>query len=206
MEEQKQKRKTREKIKQKTKEIKTELKKEIKENFFNIPNTLTLARIILAFVVVYMLFSGFHRFVVGAVFLIAALTDALDGILARRLKQTTSIGARLDQVVDRIFTILIVIALAIYFAKNSLIYSGKAILFLILISSREIIGLPGFLIRIVLNKDSYKVKLIGKITTVIQFATITLIIINFKYVFPFIIATSLVGIVSGFDYLRDSVS
>ena len=95
-------------LKQNVKRVKNEIKEEIKESFFNVPNTLTILRILFAFIAIYMLFSGFSRIYVAIVFGIAAITDFFDGYLARKLKQTTSIGARLDQIVDRIFTTIII--------------------------------------------------------------------------------------------------
>jgi CDP-diacylglycerol---glycerol-3-phosphate 3-phosphatidyltransferase len=185
------------KNKQKIKLIRQEIKKEV---LFNVPNSLTLLRLILCFFAVYMLFSNYSRISVASVFAIAAFTDFLDGYFARKLKQTTDIGARLDQVIDRVFTITIVVAIMIYFILNK---NGKIIL-LFLVLSREIIGLPGFLVRIVRNKDTYKVKYIGKLTTFIQSVAIILIIAGFNWAIYLAIVTSFAGIIAGFDYLKDS--
>ena len=71
----------------------------------NFPTILTLFRIILIpfFVLAFYLFpdewSGFFS---ALLFLIAAVTDVLDGYLARRLGQTTKFGAFLDPVADKI--------------------------------------------------------------------------------------------------------
>ncbi|MDD5192035.1 MAG: CDP-alcohol phosphatidyltransferase family protein [Candidatus Nanoarchaeia archaeon] len=189
------------KIKKKIKEIKKEIKQEIKEDFLNVPNIITLIRIILVFFVVYMIFSDYSRLSIAIVFGFTAFTDWLDGYFARKLKQTSSMGARLDQVTDRLFTGVILIALLIFFIRTD---AGE-ILFLFIIASREIIGLPGFLIRIVRNKDPYTVKYIGKLTTFIQSVTIALLILGVSWIIYPVIITGLIGIVSGVDYLRDSL-
>ena len=185
-------------IKQNVKRVRNEIREEV---FLNFPNTLTMSRILFAFIAVYMLFSGFSRWWVAIIFAIGAITDFFDGFFARKLKQTTIIGARLDQVIDRVFTAIIVFALVFYFIK----YNKSGILLLLLISSREIIALPGVLIRIIRDKDAYKVKYIGKITTLVQSFAIAFIIVGFSWSIYFAVVTCLVGILSGFDYLKDSL-
>jgi len=189
-------------IQKKAKKLETAIKKEVKENLFNVPNTLTVSRIFFAFIAIYMLFSNVPLIWVAVVFGIAAITDFFDGYLARKLKQTTSIGARLDQIVDRIFTVIVVIALAIYILNKD-----QNILLLILVSSREIIGLPGVIIRLLKKKATYQVKYIGKVTTFVQSVTIAFLIAfyNSIWILPLVGITFVIGILSGFDYLKESV-
>ena len=67
----------------------------------NIPNSVTLGRLVLA-VVVFVLIAHAHYFAALICFAIAALTDALDGFLARRLGQMTTFGRQLDPLVDKV--------------------------------------------------------------------------------------------------------
>ncbi|HEU0277443.1 MAG TPA: CDP-alcohol phosphatidyltransferase family protein [Rhodanobacteraceae bacterium] len=70
----------------------------------NLPTWLTLFRVGLLPVMVvafYWPFRG-HNIVAAAVFLLAALTDWLDGYLARRMKLTSAFGAFLDPVADKL--------------------------------------------------------------------------------------------------------
>lgn len=69
--------------------------------FWNVPNTLTVARLGLAVVVFGFIAGGFYLAAL-AVFGVAALTDALDGYLARRLNQETPLGRQLDPLVDKV--------------------------------------------------------------------------------------------------------
>jgi CDP-diacylglycerol--glycerol-3-phosphate 3-phosphatidyltransferase len=71
------------------------------ENFWNVPNTLTLSRLALAVVVFACVANGWYRTAL-AVFIVAALTDALDGYFARLLNQGTAIGRQLDPLVDKV--------------------------------------------------------------------------------------------------------
>ena len=70
----------------------------------NLPNILTLIRLglIPVFVVLFYWPTDMSNFYAAIVFVIAALTDLLDGYLARKLQKTTKFGAFLDPVADKI--------------------------------------------------------------------------------------------------------
>lgn len=72
-----------------------------KEKALNIPNTLTAIRIALLPAVVWRFRAGDSK---GAliIYLIAMLTDAVDGIIARRCNQVTALGKLLDPVADKL--------------------------------------------------------------------------------------------------------
>jgi CDP-diacylglycerol--glycerol-3-phosphate 3-phosphatidyltransferase len=73
----------------------------IVENFWNVPNGLTLSRLALAIVVfAFVAYEWYWSALI--VFVIAALTDALDGYFARLLNQGTAIGRQLDPLVDKV--------------------------------------------------------------------------------------------------------
>ncbi len=177
-----------------------------KELFLNIPNMITLSRLGLTFVFIYMLFTNFFRKYLFIIFVIAALTDWLDGFLARKLNQKTKIGARMDQVIDRVFTLSIVSALLIHSITRDKFQNTGFLL--LLICSREIISTPGVLIRVIKCKDLYQVKFIGKLTTFIQAFAIGAIILQLPYYVALGIAipTCIIGILAGIDYLRSSLS
>ena len=71
---------------------------------FNVPNILTSARIVLAFVIVTLLAqqTDVHTRTAGVLLVVAAITDFLDGNLARRLKQSSLFGSLFDIVADEI--------------------------------------------------------------------------------------------------------
>ena len=71
----------------------------------NLPNALTVARIFLVPIVVVVLLTVEIRtwaFWGASLFLVAALTDLLDGYLARRRKQVTTLGRLLDPIADKL--------------------------------------------------------------------------------------------------------
>jgi phosphatidylglycerophosphate synthase len=206
------------KTKQGIKKIKQEIKKaekEIKDEILlNVPNSITLLRLVLIFVFIYMLFMNYSRISILVVFTIAALSDWFDGYFARKLNQKTQIGARMDQVIDRVFTGGIVLSLMIYLILHSkispenvfLISRTNVFLLLFLSVSREIVGLPGFIIALIRNKDPYQVRYIGKVTTFIQSIALGAVILQVTWAVYIVIPTCIIGIIAGFDYLRYSLS
>ncbi len=71
---------------------------------YNLPNALTLLRILLipVLIVVFYLPTFWGREAAAVVFVLAALTDWLDGYLARRMQLVSALGAFLDPVADKL--------------------------------------------------------------------------------------------------------
>ena len=88
--------------------------------FWNVPNALTIARVIAAPLVA-VLFITVSRpaadLMAFVLFTAAALTDFLDGYLARRWSQESALGKMLDPIADKA---MVIIALAVLLALNSL--------------------------------------------------------------------------------------
>lgn len=82
---------------------------------WNIPNLLTLFRILLIPVFVFCFYSTHEhaRFLAAFVFWLAAITDALDGYLARKLQQSTPFGAFLDPVADKAMVAAALVLIAV---------------------------------------------------------------------------------------------
>jgi CDP-diacylglycerol--glycerol-3-phosphate 3-phosphatidyltransferase len=74
----------------------------------NLPNSITLSRLLGLPIVVYCLYSNSLtvRWVGVAVFIVAALTDWLDGYLARKLNLVTDLGKFLDPLVDKLLILI----------------------------------------------------------------------------------------------------
>jgi CDP-diacylglycerol---glycerol-3-phosphate 3-phosphatidyltransferase len=91
----------------------------VRERFWNLPNTITVLRTTAVPVLLLLPILGHSRFasvVIAWVFIVAALTDLLDGWLARRGKQVTHIGKLLDPLADKLLvsTALIVLLVSPY--------------------------------------------------------------------------------------------
>ena len=120
------------------------------ENIINIPNTITFIRLLLIFPFIYLLVNG-ETFFALIVFIMAVLSDKLDGTLAIRLKQETQFGKFFDALTDTImllsgFVVLyllgylpvywVIAILAPRFVSALLIYMRPKIKFLTTIYSR----------------------------------------------------------------------
>ena len=74
----------------------------------NLPNSITLSRLLGLPIVIYCLYSDglTFRWIGFGVFIIAALTDWLDGYLARKLDLVTDLGKFLDPLVDKLLILI----------------------------------------------------------------------------------------------------
>lgn len=143
----------------------------------SIPNLLAISRLILTVVVMVMILASPDNramaIAAGIVFVIAALTDFADGYLARRWRITTTLGAFLDTVADKILVAGALIALVEIGTTSSWVA------FIIICREIAIMGL-----RSVAALDSSTVppSMWGKWKATIQFAAITLAIMKFDLV------------------------
>ena len=104
----------------------------------NLPNALTVSRFFMAGAMMALLFAPwpFCRTAALAVFILAALTDALDGRLARRVYGVTPLGALLDPLADKV----LVCAALVSFVEIRLPGSSRALVpawIVVLIIARE---------------------------------------------------------------------
>ncbi len=142
-------------------------------SLFNVPTILTLARIAMIplFIGVFYLHSWWGNAIAAAIFLIAGLTDYLDGYLARRLNQSTRFGAFLDPVADKLMVAAALVLLVEYHANAWLAIPA------IVIISREIAvsALREWMAEIG-ARAAVAVSYIGKVKTVMQITAITLLL------------------------------
>jgi cardiolipin synthase len=141
----------------------------------NLPNLITLGRILLVPVVVWAI--GSHEMQAAFVlFLLAGVSDAVDGFLAKRFHMTSELGAHLDPLADKVLIVSIYIALGITEAIPRWI--------VILVVSRDILIVGGIMLAVFLGKPM-KVKpvLVSKLNTVAQivFACLVLAALAFGF-------------------------
>ena len=86
---------------------------------FNLPIALTLFRLFLVPVFIFLFYLPFSwaPFAAAFAFWLAAITDALDGYAARKLKQSTRFGAFLDPVADKLMVALALVLLVEQYAS-----------------------------------------------------------------------------------------
>lgn len=136
----------------------------------NIPNALTLIRILFIPVLVavfYLPYDNSHIWAT-ALFMVAGFTDWLDGYLARKLDQSTPFGAFLDPVADKIMVAVALVLLvehyaSVWFSLPALVIIGREI---VISALREWMAELG-------QRASVAVSYIGKVKTMAQMGAIT---------------------------------
>ena len=139
---------------------------------FNLANTITIARILLIPVFLVLLLSGlpepYGDIAAAAVFILAAATDKLDGYVARRSKQITTLGVFLDPLADK----LLIAAALIALVSQGRIAAWVAMLIIgreIAVSVLRIIGASQ---GVSIPADRY-----GKLKTVLQIVYVVYVIV-----------------------------
>ena len=176
-----------------------------------LPNLLTYARIVaVPAVVACLMHGGNHaRWIALWIYIAAAVTDFLDGWLARRWAQQSSLGRMLDPIADKL---LIAAALLMLAAQGTI--DGLNLVAAIIILCREILvsGLREYLAEL---KVSLPVTRLAKWKTAVQLVAIGFLIAGpaGDAVFPWTTAVGLAGLwiaalltlVTGYDYFRAGI-
>ena len=133
-----------------------------------IPNLITTLRFILTPIfIIYLLNDKLLSALI--VFIIAGLSDGIDGFLARALNQKTNIGAYLDPLADKILLISAFIVLPV----KGLVPSWLAVI----VISRDILILSGVSILFLIKEElTIKPSILSKITTCFQLLTVFIVL------------------------------
>ena len=160
-----------------------------------LPNLLTLLRLFLCFPIIYNLVYKQNYIYAALIVGLAALTDIIDGLIARKLNMVTGLGELLDPVVDKIFVLVLMIA----FVINETI----PLLWLIILAAKEIIQLFGGLMMLKYKNMSIPARPFGKAATVLLLSGVIALL-----VFPslplglYLLAFGIfLSLVAGLDYL-----
>jgi cardiolipin synthase len=142
----------------------------------NIPNLITLGRILLVPVIIWAITSG-QMAVAFFLFVIAGISDAVDGFLAKRFHMQSEMGALLDPLADKALLVSIYVALGIS--------SDLPRWLVILVVSRDIIIIGAVIVSWLLDRPiPMKPLMISKINTVVQvtYAALALATLGFGLV------------------------
>ncbi len=138
-----------------------------------LPNSLTLARILLIpiFILVFYLPWSWAHATAAILFLLASVTDWLDGYFARKLGQMTSFGAFLDPVADKLLvasTLLLLVGAGDrgYITLPAIVIVGREI---VISALREWMAEIG-------SRASVAVNYIGKVKTTVQMISLVLLL------------------------------
>ena len=124
------------------------------------------------FIVVYYLPWEWHHFASAAIFGLAALTDWVDGYLARKLNQVTPFGAFLDPVADKLIVVAALVLLlevhaSPWFALPVIVIIGRE---LVISALREWMSELG-------SRDSVAVSMMGKVKTWVQMIAVAILLL-----------------------------
>jgi CDP-diacylglycerol--glycerol-3-phosphate 3-phosphatidyltransferase len=150
-----------------------------------------------------------QRFAAIAIFIVTAVSDGLDGYVARRYNQRSSLGIILDPIADKGLLLSGIITLSLTSWSEVEPESGKfSVWFPVLVISRDAILLVGTLILYFLNgKVQVKPHWTGKIATVLQMFAIGWVMLQLRVVplFYVVLAAGAFTLISGIVYVADGV-
>ena len=141
----------------------------------NIPNIITLGRILLVPFIVWAIASN-QMEIAFAIFIITGVSDAVDGFLAKNFNMTSELGALLDPVADKALLVSIYVALGIWGAVPRWI--------VILVVSRDIMIVGAVIVSWLYGKPiPMKPLMVSKLNTVAQvaFAALVLGSVGFRF-------------------------
>jgi cardiolipin synthase len=168
----------------------------------NLPNFLTLIRI--AAIPCFLVLLSSRLYIEAlAVFIVGGLTDALDGVVARRMHQTTSLGAHLDPAADKLLLVSSFVMLGVV--------EAVPLWLVVLVVSRDLIILLGYGLIYFLVEERLEIQptIVGKLSTLIQLVTVGVVLlvlyppvdVNPWLVNSLYILTAATTVVSGLQYL-----
>jgi cardiolipin synthase len=141
----------------------------------SIPNIITLGRILLVPIIVWAIASS-QMEIAFAVFIVAGVSDAVDGFLAKRFNMASELGALLDPLADKALLVSIYMALGISGAIPHWI--------VILVVSRDIMIVTGVIVSWLFDKPvPMKPLMVSKLNTVAQVAFAALVLASLGFGF-----------------------
>ena len=134
----------------------------------SIPNIITLGRILLVPIIVWAIASN-QMEIAFAIFVIAGVSDAVDGFLAKRFNMSSELGALLDPLADKALLVSIYVALGIWGAVPRWL--------VILVVSRDIMIVGAVIVSWVFGRPiPMKPLMVSKLNTVAQVAFAALVL------------------------------
>ena len=177
-----------------------------------LPNQITIARILLipVFVVLAIYYgksaSSGHpdehlRLATIAVFLTAALSDGIDGWLARRFHLKSRLGAILDPIADKGLMLTAIVTLSVTEWPYEL-----PVWYPVLVIARDVMIVTGcVVIRWLTDHIDVRPSLIGKASTFLQMLTVSVVMLQWRHSEPVGWISGAVTLVSGLAYLAQGI-
>lgn len=171
----------------------------MKESILNLPNLLTLSRIVLTPFIVYAILLEQPWLSLGLM-LIAGVSDLLDGAIAKRLGQNTVVGSYMDPIADKL--LLIGCITALFIVNQVPLFLFLAVIF------RDVIIVGGALTyELVTHRLKMEPTFLSKATTVAQILYVLVVMFHMAYSLPSLAmqaahwATFMFTVMSGIHYM-----
>jgi len=150
-----------------------------------------------------------QRFAAIIIFLLAAASDGLDGYVARRYNQRSSLGVILDPIADKGLLLSGIITLSITnWSEIDPDYGRFPAWFPVLVITRDAVNLVGAVVLHLLNgKVEVKPNWTGKVATVCQMCAIAWVMLQLRFLplFFVVLVAGIFTLVSGIVYVMDGV-
>ena len=163
----------------------------------NLPNKLTILRLIMIplFVAVFYLTVISYNYVISAViFVLAALTDFLDGYIARKYNLVTNLGKFLDPIADKVLVSTALIVMLLPYPTESAIIPFYGAIAVAIILARELI-VSGFRIVAASNGKVLAADKSGKIKTFTQDVAVVILLVGADLMAGLYSVINIVGLV-----------
>ncbi|MBW2645156.1 MAG: CDP-diacylglycerol--glycerol-3-phosphate 3-phosphatidyltransferase [Deltaproteobacteria bacterium] len=172
---------------------------DIQSTAMTLPNLLTILRIVLTPLFAICLIQQSYKNAFW-IFVVAGVSDGLDGLIARVFRQKSELGAYLDPIADKLLLSTAFIILAVVQFIPSWLT--------VIVIARDILILFGIALLFITNHDiEIKPSFASKITTVAQLLTVFAVLLK-PYVseitvvhYPLFIFAAIMTILSGFQYI-----
>jgi len=175
---------------------------------FGIANILTLTRMFLIPVFVIASVYGYHKFAFYT-FVVAGITDFLDGFIARYTKNITDVGKILDPMADKVMLISIYVVLSLKSIGN--LNTIPVWLTLLIIFRDVFIAIGGVIVFFTKDVNAILPSVYGKLSTVVQIIGASIILycnafgIKFAYIDELVYVVGFFTMLSGIMYLVKGV-
>jgi len=152
----------------------------------NVPNLLTLSRILITPFIVFSILNGFILQAL-ALMVIAGLTDMLDGFIAKHFDMQTVVGAYMDPIADKLMLIGSIISLFI-------VGQVPLFLFLAVIFRDAVIVIGAVIYELVTHRLEMQPTYLSKTTTVVQIIYVSAALLHIALPFPTVLMDASVWI------------
>jgi cardiolipin synthase len=150
-----------------------------------------------------------QRYAAIIIFIVAAVSDGLDGYVARRYNQRSTLGVYLDPIADKGLLLSGIITLSISnWSESAPGYGRFPAWFPVLVISRDAVILVGTMILYLLNgKVHVKPNWTGKVATVLQMIAIGWVMLQLRFIplLYVVFAAGVFTLISGIVYVTDGV-